>query len=140
MATERSSRPALLISQLVMLALTSCYFFIVGCFFANGLHQYAYDDLWWQRTPGAGTFPIGELAGLGGMGTALLFTGMMVASLGGALLPVAAWWLTARGRSLWPGLRWYERSLWLVTIGSALIATAIMWSPLGRAILTWLTD
>jgi hypothetical protein len=140
MTRQHSSRPALLISQLIMLGLTSSYFFTVGCFFANGLHHYAYDDIWWQRTPNAGDFPISELASLGGLGAAVLFTAMMVASLGGALLPAAAWWLTARVRSQWPGLRWYERSLWLVITAATLIATVIMWSPLGRAILTWITD
>jgi hypothetical protein len=133
-------RRSLIVIELVLLALIGYYFFIVFAFFGNGLHHYSYDDIWWQRTPTAGDFPFTEPASLGLVGFVLLLAAMLIATIGSVVVPVASLWVAMKIRSQWHALKWPERGLWFITTAGAGIATLIMWSPLGRAITTWIID
>lgn len=134
------SRQPLIAIELALLTLTTSYFFIVVAFFVNGLHRYSYDALWWQQTPAAGDFPFTEPAGLGLMGFVFLLLAILIATIGSVIVPVASVWVTAMIRPHWPALSWQERGLWFASTAAGIVATAIMWSPLGRSIATWVFD
>ena len=102
--------------------------------------HYAYDDIYWQRTPNAGHVPFTALAHLPTTLYLLLMVALVIHPFGSIVLPVLIAWVGSQLRRQWAILPWPSRVFVLGTVILAVPTVALVWPPFGRMITTWLMD
>jgi hypothetical protein len=137
---SRVAHVVIVLNSWLLLLIVSIHAFWVSAFFVNGLHHYAYEDIYWQRTPSAGHVPFTALSHLPTFMDVALMAAMVVHPFGSVVLPLQVVWVGSRLRWNRDVLPWTTRMFALGALALAVPMVVFLWSPLGSTITTWLMD